>query len=250
MARKTFISFTAIITIGVIGLVGCGPSSGTAGTTANTGSPAAIGGQNARGGIGGQHNAAPPTAGGTSKGAAGGSVAGGGGWVLSAPNSIFGFPRIQPNPATLDKIRSAITSGGTAVGVSGPQVIGVYDDSTHDVYLILAGYNGTGFDPNKLTTAYSVPPLSVGNAAGVRVTRIYSLTDPGPHGGTAGCLFDDDLSPMGGAENTSCEWMTSTTWGNIVYYPKPDHLKLVVGVTSEVMGKVMRDLRDQVEHRS
>lgn len=52
------------------------------------------------------------------------------------------------------------------------------------------------------------------------------------------------------AESTACEWMTPTTMGVISYYPKMDNQKMVFGTGSDVMGKVMRDLRNLVEHNS
>ena len=176
--------------MGALALVGCSNSSGTVGAlggVGTTGSAAAAGGQNAIAGIGSHSAAAPPAATGTSVGAAGGYTAGGGGWVLSAPKSVFGFPQIQPSASNLTKIKNTLASSAAAVGVTGTQVIAVYDDRPHGLYLIFAGYNGTGFDPARLQATYQTQPITTEDGAGDRITINNLTIDPGPHGGTAGC---------------------------------------------------------------
>lgn len=229
----TFIPFVGIISMGVIALTGCGSSSGTIGAfggVSTTGTAATIGGHN---------TAAPRTATGT--------AAMGEGWALSAPNSIFGFARIQPSAAILDKIQSELAKDTAPLGVSGTQVIAVYDDPTHDVYLIFAGYNGSGFDPARMQAAYQTLPITTDDGAGHRMVINNVTINPGPHGGTAGCNSVMEQTDIATTEGTLCSWMTTTTLGSITYYPKTDHKK-VVSAGPDVMGKVMRDLRDQVEH--
>lgn len=63
--------------------------------------------------------------------------------------------------------------------MSGDQVIGVYDDPIHDVYIIFAGYNGSGFDPAKLTAKYATMPYSSDDGAGDRLTIDHMPVDPG-----------------------------------------------------------------------
>lgn len=269
MTRIRFIPFIGIVSIGALALAGCG---GGSGTTSLTGSPLVPnqstaagnggqsggnnGGQNAAGGGAGQIGGGMNTAGQNTAGlprsapAAGGNP-GGGGWVLSAPDSIFGFPKIQPRQASLAKIQSQLTTGAPALGVSGAQVIGVYDDTTHDVYLIVAGYNGSGFDPARLTAAFDKPPQSFDDGHGDRSVTTTVPIDAGPHGGTAGCRSDVAQTAGGLAvEFTLCAWMTSTTMGSVSYEPKLDGKAIVVGSGPDVMGKVMRGLRDLAEHQS
>lgn len=243
MARMTFISFAGIVSMGVIALAGCGSSSGTVGPFAGvgtTGSAAAIGGHSA---------AVPPAATGTSIGAASGSMAGGGGWVLSAPNSVFGFPQIQPSAAVLAHIQSQLAKGAAPLGVSGAQVIAVYDDRPHGLYLIFAGYNGSGFDPARMQAAYQTAPVTTEDATGDTMVINNLTIDPGPHGGTAGCNSVMEQTAVATTEATLCSWMTTTTMGSVSTYPNPEHPN-VTAVGPDVMGKTMRDLRDQFEYRS
>lgn len=242
MARMTLISFVGLVGMGALALTGCGSSSGTVGSLGKPGSPGTAGP------VGTSGSAAAATGAATlATGAAPGSADR---WVLSAPSSVFGFPQIQPAPATLDKIKSLLAQHAAQLGVSGPQVIAVYDDPTHDVYVIFAGYNGSGFVPDKLKAVFDVLPVTTDDGAGDRVTINSMMIDPGPHGGTAGCSSSLGQSGQLAAESTACEWMTSTTLGVISYFPKPDHQKAVFGVGPDVMGKAMRELRDQVEHHA
>lgn len=241
MARMTFVPFAGIISMGVIALAGCGSSSGTIGTfggVGSTGTTATVGGQN---------TATPPVARGTATGTATGTA--GEGWALSAPNSIFGFPRIQPSTTILDKIQSALAKEAAPLGVSGTQVVSVYDDQTHGLYLLFAGYNGSGFDPARLQAAYHAAPTTTEDGAGNKLVMAKVTIDPGPHGGAAGCDSAMEQTAIATTEGTSCIWMTTTTLGVIATYPNPAHPN-VVSEGPDVMGKVMRDLRDQVEHHS
>lgn len=243
MARMTLISFAGIVSMGVIALAGCGSSSGTVGPlggVTTTGSAATIGGQS---------TAAPPAATGTSIGSADGSTAGGGGWVLSAPNSIFGFPQIQPSAAVLAHVQSQLAKGAAPLSVSGTQVIAVYDDRPHGLYLIFAGYNGSGFDPARMQAAYQTAPVTTEDGTGNRMVIDNLTIDPGPHGGTAGCNSAMAQTAIATTEATLCSWMTTTTMGSISAYPNPEHPN-VTAVGPDVMAKTMRNLRDQVEHRS
>lgn len=238
--------------MGVLALAGCGNSSGTVGAfggVGNTGSTAAIGGQNAIAGSGGHSVAAPPATTGTSIGAAGGSTAGGGGWVLFAPKTVFGFPQIQPSASELAKIKTTLASSAAALDVTGTQVIAVYDDRPHGLYLVFAGYNGTGFDPARLQASYQTQPVTTENGAGDRITINNLTIDPGPHGGTAGCNSAMIQSQIGVTETTSCSWMTTTTLGSLFPVTNQQHPN-VLAEGPDVMAKTMRDLRDQVEHHA
>ena len=73
--------------------------------------------------------------------------------------------------------------------------------------------------------------------------------DPGPHGGAAGCNSVMGVSSVGTTEATTCDWMTTTTMGSVYTYPNLEHPN-VTAVGPDVMGKAMRQLRDQVERRS
>lgn len=170
-------------------------------------------------------------------------------WVLTAPSSVFGFSRIQPSSANLQKITDSLAKGAAPLGVSGTPVIAVYDDPQHDVYLILAGYNGQGFDPAKLPPLFNVQPVYTNDGAGDRVTLNSQTIDAGDHGGTAGC--SSQVLQMGGlaTEGTVCTWLTGTTMGSVSYYPKPDEKQMVFGAGPDLLGKVMRDMRDLAERR-
>jgi hypothetical protein len=260
MARIHFIPFVGIIGISALALAGCGNSSGTTGTTGSAPASSQAGGA----ANGGAPNTAPgqagttataaataPTAGGASSVGNNGTTAGNAeGWVLSAPKSIFGFARIQPQAATLGEIQSELAKGAAPLGVTGSQVSAVYDDPTHDVYLIFAGYNGGGFEPDKMKPVFDVAPLYTTDGTGDHLVENHVMIDAGPHGGQAGCVSSAFQSGGLAAESTICMWMTATTMGTITYYPKPDHQQLVFGTGPEVMGKVMRDLRNLVEHQS
>ncbi|MEY9889829.1 hypothetical protein ABIA31_003486 [Catenulispora sp. MAP5-51] len=256
MTRMTFIPFVGITGISALALAGCGGSSGSIGA----------GGSNPLSGIGQATTTQLPATIGTAPAGGGGSTGGsasagggasasgdpaGGGWTLSAPSSVFGFAQIQPQASNLAKIQSELADSSAQLGVTGSaQVIAVYDDPTHDVYLIFAGYNGSGFDPAKLTAKFEKMPSTTDDGAGDRFTTNSVRTDPGPHGGTAGCSSVLGQAGALAAESTACEWMTSTTMGSISYYPKNDGQKMVFGTGPDVMGKVMRDLRNLVEHNS
>lgn len=241
MARTTFIPFVALVSMGVIALAGCSSSSGTAGTFGGLGT---AGTAAANGGVGGGRNAIT----GTPTGAASGSAAAGEGWVLSAPNSVFGFPQVQPTAAELAKIKSRLAQSAAALGVSGTQVIAVYDDRPHGLYLVYAGYNGSGFDPARLRASYQTAPVTTDNGT-IRMVINNVTVDPGPHGGTAGCDSVMGQSVIAVTESTSCAWMTTTTMGSLSPYPNQQHPN-VTAEGPDVMAKAMRALRDQVEHRS
>ncbi|WP_370346562.1 hypothetical protein [Catenulispora sp. EB89] len=180
----------------------------------------------------------------------GGADPGGSGWVLSAPKSVFGFAQIQPQAATLGTIQSELAKGAAPLGVTGSQVIAVYDDPTHDVYVIFAGYNGSGFVPDKMKPVFDVAPLYTTDGTGDHLVENHVMIGAGPHGGQAGCVSSAVQSGGLAAESTVCMWMTATTMGTVTYYPKPDHQQMVFGTGPEVMGKVMVDLRNLVEHQS
>lgn len=251
MARITFVSFVGIVGIAgsVIALGGCGSSSGTVGTFGGIGSPGSPGSPGTSAAISGQSTAAAPPATGTAASSAGGSTAGGAGWVLSAPNTIFGFPQIKPSTTVLDKIQSELASSAGRLGVSGTQVIAVYDDQPHGLYVIFAGYNGSGFNPDRMQAAYQSAPVTTVDGTGNKLMIGNMTIDPGPHGGAAGCKSVMGQTTVATTEDTLCSWMTNTTLGSISTYPNLEHPN-VTSIGPQTMAKVMRDLRDQVEHRS
>ena len=266
MTRISFIPFVGIIGISAAALAGCSSSSGTTGALGSPGVPsqntagnttAANGAPSTAAGSGGQGTTAGTTtgntngSGGTSTGGNGGNTAGNsGGWVLSAPTSVFGFAQIQPSAAMLGQIQSELVKGTAPLGVSGSQVIAVYDDPTHDVYVIFTGYNGSGFDPQKVKSVFTAGPKYTTDGTGDHLVTNYEMVDAGAHGGLAGCASSMVQSGSLAAESTNCVWMTPTTMGSVTYYPKPDHKMMVFGTGPEVMGKVMVQLRDQAEHQS
>jgi hypothetical protein len=244
---------------GLVGLAGCG-ASGTAGagpgsagrgtgTTVNTGAAATGGGSTAPGGD-------------TATGGGGGSVSGGassqaggvvssGGWILSMPSTLLGMPQIQAPTAMTTKIDGELAKRTSPLGVSGGRpVIAVYDDTKQDVYIIVAGYDGCGFDPSKLTKLVTAVPHTDYDGTGDRVTFNSVAIDGGDHGGAAGCSSEVVQSGGLAGESTVCSWMTPTTMGSVTYYPKPDHQQVVLGTGPEVLGKAMRDIRDVVERRT
>jgi hypothetical protein len=248
MARKGFIGFSTLVGIGISALChsGCGDTTGTvgAGHTADlVGSTSTkLFGSTSTKPLDGER--VPTTASSTHASTLERA------WTLSAPTSIFGFARIQVPDAMLQKIRAELTKATTPLGVSGTEVLAVYDDPTHDVYLIFAGYNGTGFDPARVKSAFDIAPATTDDGAGDRWITYSRSIDAGPHGGSAGCKsVTAQVSDMA-AESTGCLWMTPTTLGTISYYPKPDQQKMIFGTGPDVMGKVMRNLRELVERRS
>lgn len=177
------------------------------------------------------------------------SAPAGGNWVLSIPDSVMGLKRIQPPAATLKTAMSELQQAADPLGVANDSpVVGVYDDPQYDVYIVVAGYNGSGFDPAKLTAAQSMQP-SFQNINGTRFTTNHVTIDPGDHGGTAGCTSTLGQSGAMAAESTGCAWMTTTTFGGVTYVPKPDLQQMVYGTGPEKLGPIMRDIRAQVEHR-
>jgi hypothetical protein len=100
-----------------------------------------------------------------------------------------------------------------------------------------------------MQAAYQTAPATTEDGAGGRMVINNVTTDPGPHGGTAGCNSVMEQTAIATTEATLCSWMTTTTLGSISTYPNPEHPN-VVSIDSDVMGKVMRDLREQVEHHS
>ena len=236
--RSAAIMALSVMAIGAV--AGCQSSSGSA--AANPFKPT--------GGV--QSSGGTTSAGTTSGGSTSGDTSGGAStrnWVLSAPNSIAGLARYQPSSSMLQTINTDLQKGTAPLGVTGTPVISVYDDPKHDVYIIVAGVNGSGLDPKKLTAAFSAMPRTDVDGLGDRVTHNYVIIDPGDHGGTAGCASELIQGGSLAGESTICSWMTPTTFGSVSYYPKPDHKMMVVGTGPEVMGLAMRDVRAQVEHQ-
>jgi hypothetical protein len=233
--------------ISVAMLAGCSGSAGTTGTAGTTGKT----GTASTTGTAGTASTTPASsqdiaaAGNTTRSASSGAA-----WTLSAPGSVFGFARIQPQQVSLAKIRSELATTAAELGVSGSEVISVYDDPTHDVYVIFAGYNGSGFDPDKMKAVFDVAPLYTTDGTGDHLVENHVMIDAGAHGGLAGCATDAVQSGGLAGEATACVWLTRTTMGILTYYPKPDLKQMVFGTGPEVLGPVMRQLRDQVEHRS
>lgn len=264
-----FFGIISLVGISTATLAGCGSSSGTigfaagssrtagnAGNQQNTAAQPADGSTAPVGGITAPTETGTGNTGAVNSNPAGTSAAntdkaaGGGNWVLTAPKSIFGFPQIQPSASLLDQVRSNLAQHSAAIGVTGTQVVAVYDDPTHDVYLIFAGYNGSGYDPARGEAAYEKLPDYASDGTGEHYVNNDVTIDPGPHGGSAGCNSTTIQFSGLATEATVCSWMTTTTLGSISYYPKPDHQQMVFGTGPEVMGKVMRDLRNLVEHQA
>ncbi|MEY9938493.1 hypothetical protein ABH932_001823 [Streptacidiphilus sp. MAP5-52] len=192
------------------------------------------------------------TSGGKAAGSSGGEAAGSaGGWTLRMPSTVVGLKQTTLPSDAMAKISSTLAQEAAPLGVTGgTPAVAVYDDPQYDVYIIIAGYNGSGFDPSKLTALVDAAPKTTEDGAGDRITTNSMPVDPGPHAGTAGCaselLQNGDLA----TESTVCSWMTATTMGSVSYYPKPDQQKMVFGTGSDVIGKLMRDVRQAVEQQS
>ncbi|MBF9073706.1 hypothetical protein [Streptacidiphilus fuscans] len=172
------------------------------------------------------------------------------GWTLRMPSTVVGLRQTTLPSDAMAKINSTLQQDAAPLGVTGgTPLVAVYDDPQYDVYVIVAGYNGSGFDPAKLTTLVNVAPKFTEDGAGDRITTNSMPVDPGPHGGAAGCasevLQNGDLA----TESTLCSWMTATTMGSVSYYPKPDHQQMVFGTGPDVIGKLTRDVRQAVEQQ-
>ncbi|MEY9947282.1 hypothetical protein [Kitasatospora sp. GAS1066B] len=175
-------------------------------------------------------------------------------WTISLPDTVAGHPRITPGAAQLKQITDSWAQTRAKVGANGQVQVGVYDDQAEDAYLIVTGVSGSGFDPSRVNTL-STAPAATRDTDGNAVTNNFQNVDPGPHGGSDTCdeVTDEARSIQGtmAAENTSCFWMTGTTFGGITFYNKQDG-KInfhSVDITALVAGPIMVAVRTDVEHQ-
>ncbi|MCX4747027.1 hypothetical protein OG455_16080 [Kitasatospora sp. NBC_01287] len=175
-------------------------------------------------------------------------------WVMTMPDTVAGHPKITPSAAQLKQITDSWAGSQAKVHAGGQVVVGVYDDPAEDAWLIVTGVNGSGFDPAAVSTL-STAPAATRDGQGDAVTNTFKNVDPGPHGGTDTCdeQLDEARTLQGtiAAEDTTCFWMTPSTFGAITFYNKKDDRITIhdVSITPDVAGPIMLSVRDDVEHQ-
>lgn len=174
--------------------------------------------------------------------------------MISMPDTVAGHSKIDPSAAQLKQITDTWAQTRAKVGANGQVQVGVYDDQAEDAYLIVTGVNGSGFDPSRVNTL-STASAATRDADGNAVTNNFQNVDPGPHGGSDTCdeVMDEarSITVTLAAENTSCFWMTGTTFGGITFVNKQDggidfHS---VDITAEVAGPIMVAVRSDIERQ-
>ncbi|MDI5962015.1 hypothetical protein POF50_018135 [Streptomyces sp. SL13] len=221
---------------------------GAAVTGCSAGGPASASGS----GPAATASTAPGTAAARGTGTAPGAAAatgrsGSASWVLTAPATVDGLARFRPPADDLARLTASLDTLTTQLGITGSMVEAVYDDPAKNAYVVVAGLNGTGYDPAALDRLAKVPSTT-DDGAGDRVTSDWSATDAGPHGGRAGCQETLVRSGWMASDASDCVWLTPTTFGLVTLYPKVDGGKLLDDAPAGVVGPVMRQVRAAVEH--
>jgi len=209
--------------IAAAALTGCGAQS-SATATATTPQPA--------------KNAASATA-----------TAAGPSYVLSTPSTIGKWTLTTPSATTQQKMRQGLSTAEQILGVSGgTPVMGLYDDSADQDWIVFVGLNGSGFDPAKLAAAAGTPPRYDTDGTGDRVTTTWVPNlAAGPHAGHVDC--NESVVQGGGlaAEGATCYWMTSTTAGVVTIYPQANRSQWSFGYSAQQMDGYLLTVRSAVE---
>ena len=181
------------------------------------------------------------------------------GYVLSAPASVKGWQLTSPSSTTQQKMQQGLGQAEQAVGgVSGTPVMGLYDDTTDQDWLVFVGLNGS-FDPAKLATAAEAAPTFSTDALGDRMSTTWvSTVSAGPNGGQVDCqqtqIVQAGLSTFAAtglaAEGTACYWMTPTTFGVVTIYPQANRNDWSFGYDAQQMDAFMLDVRAAAERRA
>lgn len=173
------------------------------------------------------------------------------------PDSIAGFPRVEPDSENVRQFDSAMRTVFQVPGVTGQTMRGIYDDARDDYYLVVYGVNGSGINPADVVSTTNGQKANDDQAD--PITLKFSRVDPGPHGGDDSCAdstitqpFDGGLGPTTVvSENTVCMWSTTTTAGSVAFVTKGDLKQSGFNgaVTPTIAGQTMLAVRDAVEHR-
>lgn len=180
------------------------------------------------------------------------------GYVLSTPSSINGWALITPTSSTEQKMQQGLSQAEQLVGgVTGTPVMGLYNDTADQMWVVFVGLNGSGFDPSRLATAAEAAPVNTMDAIGDRLSTTWVTgVSGGPHGGETDC--QQTLEAQAGlstysatglaSTGSACFWMTGTTFGVVTMYPQPSRTDWDFGYTGEQMDGFMLKVRAAVEH--
>lgn len=170
-------------------------------------------------------------------------------YVLSTPSTIGKWTLTTPSATTQQKMQQGLSTAERTLGVSGgTPVMGLYDDSADQDWIVFLGLNGSGFDPAKLTAAADTPPQYDTDGTGDRVTTTWVPNlAAGPHAGHVDC--NESVVQSGGlaAEGATCYWMTSTTAGVVTIYPQANRSQWSFGYSAQQMDGYMLTVRSAVE---
>lgn len=175
-------------------------------------------------------------------------------WVISMPDSIAGFPRVEPDSQTIQGYDAQMRTVYQIPGVTGQTMRGIYDDARDDYYLVVYGVNGSGINPADVVSTDNAQK-GVDNQANPNITVQFSRVDPGPHGGDDSCAYSTIVQPFDGGtivnKDTTCMWSTTTTAGSIAFVDKGDLKQTGYNgaVTPTIAGQVLLAVRDAVEHQ-
>jgi hypothetical protein len=177
------------------------------------------------------------------------TTAAGPSYVLSTPSAIGKWTLTTPSATTRQKMQRGLSTAEQTLGISaGTPVMGLYDDSADQDWIVFLGLNGSGFDPAKLAAAADTPPQYDTDGTGDRVTTTWVPNlSGGPHAGHVDC--NESVVQGGGlaAEGATCYWMTSTTAGVVTSYPQANRSQWSFGYSARQMDGYMLTVRSAVE---
>ena len=141
-------------------------------------------------------------------------------------------------------------------GVSGAPVMGLYDDTTDQMWVAFVGLNGSGYHPSELATDAAAAPVSTMDALADRLTTSWMPgMSGGPHGRTAECqqtlIAEAELSTHAATglatKGAACFWMTPTTFGVVTLYPQQNRSDWGFGYDAQQMNGFMLKVRAAVK---
>jgi hypothetical protein len=170
-------------------------------------------------------------------------------YVLSAPSTIGQWTLTTPTSTTQQKMQQGLSTAEQTLGISGGSpVMGLYNDSADQDWVVFLGMNGSGFDPSKLVTAANTAPRYTTDGTGDNVswTWVPNLAG-GPHGGQVECNESVVSSGDLAAEGATCYWETATTGGVVTIYPQANRSQWDFGYSAKQMDGFMLTVRAAVE---
>lgn len=181
-----------------------------------------------------------------------GDSGGGTGWTLSLPASINGYPLVSnPSSASQQKMQQGLQQAEQLADISGgTPVMGAYDDTADDAWLVFVGVNGSGFDAAKLLSNVASGQAATDDGSDDFQHISAQPATVGSHGGSAIC--QQAVVAMDGlaVEASTCFWMTPTTFGAVALEPKDDGNVANMGIPASKVNQLMQYVRPAVEQKA